>query len=97
MNRKEFEERYAKRSGITVEQLHKLGRYGYPCLCGDISCEGWQMVNENDFLFYSPRLNNDWEEFIKEIMDAFSPLLLKITNGIIWIMEKWNDYFNSRR
>lgn len=38
-----FEERYAQRSGMTVEQLHSWGRYGEPCDCGHPTCEGFQM------------------------------------------------------
>jgi hypothetical protein len=47
VTRDEFEAAYAERSGITVEKLHDLGRWGEPCDCGEEGCEGWQMVSEN--------------------------------------------------
>jgi hypothetical protein len=39
----EFEEMYAANSGLTVDELHALGRWGEPCDCGDDICEGWAM------------------------------------------------------
>lgn len=42
---KEFEEEYARRSGVSVEWLHKHGRRVEPCDCGDESCNGWQMTH----------------------------------------------------
>lgn len=45
MTKLEFLRGYAKRSGVTVEQLSKWGRYAKPCYCGDESCQGWQMVH----------------------------------------------------
>jgi hypothetical protein len=41
----EFEAAYAANSGITVEQLHRLGRHAAPCDCGDDMCVGWQMIS----------------------------------------------------
>ena len=43
-----FEQAYAERSGITVEQLRSTGRIVVPCKCGEESCEGWQSVNKED-------------------------------------------------
>ena len=48
MNKEEFESQYAQRSGVTVEWLHKYGRYGIPCTCGEDYCEGWQMTYLED-------------------------------------------------
>jgi hypothetical protein len=41
----EFEEGYAKRSGVTVEWLHSRGQFGAPCDCGEDGCSGWQMTS----------------------------------------------------
>lgn len=41
----EFEQQYAERSGVTVEQLHSWGRFGEPCVCGEDGCKGFQMTN----------------------------------------------------
>jgi hypothetical protein len=46
MEQAEFERRYAERSRITVEDLHRWGRYAEPCECGDPMCEGWQMGHQ---------------------------------------------------
>ena len=42
MTAEEFERQYAERSGITVEQLRKMGRIVAPCDCDYELCEGWQ-------------------------------------------------------
>lgn len=39
----EFEQRYAERSGCSVEDLRGMGRTAVPCNCGEAGCEGWQM------------------------------------------------------
>lgn len=43
-----FEQRYAKGSGVTVEWLHKHGRYAAPCRddCDAEDCTGWMMARE---------------------------------------------------
>ena len=43
MTEKEFLERYAKNSGVTVEFLIKSGLIPMPCDCGEGTCQGWQM------------------------------------------------------
>lgn len=48
MNRDEFEQAYAERSGITVEFLHEHGRYAIPCACATLGCDGWQMLHTKD-------------------------------------------------
>jgi hypothetical protein len=48
MTKDEFEQAYAKRSGITLEQLREINREARPCDCGDELCQGWQMVNVKD-------------------------------------------------
>lgn len=45
MTREEFEAAYAARSGVTVAELHSLGRHAVPCDCGSDMCEGWAMTN----------------------------------------------------
>lgn len=44
----EFEEWYAKNSGVTVQWLRENGRFGAPCDCGDEICKGWQMARLGD-------------------------------------------------
>lgn len=45
MTKEEFEQGYAKRSGMTVDQLHGLSFHAEFCECGEEICEGWQMVH----------------------------------------------------
>jgi len=46
MTREEFEEGYAKRSGMTVEMLRGLGQVAIACHCGEDGCMGWAMVRK---------------------------------------------------
>ena len=46
MTCEEFEEGYAKRSGMTVERLHELGQVAIPCACREDGCKGWAMVDK---------------------------------------------------
>lgn len=46
MTEAEFEAGYAARSGVSVEWLHKRGRFAEPCDCGEPYCEGWAMGNQ---------------------------------------------------
>ena len=39
-----FESWYANNSRVPVDWLHKHGRYGAPCNCGEDGCTGWQMT-----------------------------------------------------
>lgn len=48
MTWEEFESSYAARSGITVAELHSLGRRAVPCDCGDDMCEGWAMASADE-------------------------------------------------
>lgn len=41
----EFLERYARRSGVTVEWLKEQGQIVAPCFCGQTGCRGWQVVS----------------------------------------------------
>ena len=43
MSRQEFEEEYARRSGVTIEWLREIGKISLPCDCGEEGCQGWQM------------------------------------------------------
>lgn len=49
MSEEAFEAFYAKNCGMTVEQLRafnaEYGRGIRPCDCGEVGCQGWQMVN----------------------------------------------------
>lgn len=47
MDREEFEQQYAERSGITRDELHNIGRVAIPCDCGEEICEGWQMIQQD--------------------------------------------------
>lgn len=47
MTGEDFEAAYAQRSGVTVAWLHEHGLHGYPCTCGDATCEGWQMLSHD--------------------------------------------------
>jgi hypothetical protein len=48
MTRDEFEVAYAARSGLTVERLHELGQYAYPCRCDFEHCPGWAMLSTEE-------------------------------------------------
>ena len=39
----EYEQQYAERNGVTVEELHARGMRGGVCECGGRSCDGFQM------------------------------------------------------
>lgn len=39
-----FEAEYAKRSGLSIEQLHQLGLRAQECTCGQPDCPGLAMV-----------------------------------------------------
>lgn len=43
MTREQFETDYARRSGLTVEQLHGWGRFPERCDCRAEYCHGWRM------------------------------------------------------
>lgn len=45
-----FEERYAEHSDLTLQELHGLGLFGWPCDCGLDGCEGYQMLSLHDRL-----------------------------------------------
>jgi hypothetical protein len=47
MTRDQFTAAYAANSGITVDQLHALGRHAEPCDCGDDMCVGWMMAHDD--------------------------------------------------
>ena len=47
MTKIEFEERYAKRSNLTIKELRELGVIIEPCDCGNDICLGWQAVTQD--------------------------------------------------
>lgn len=59
-----FELAYAERSALSVEDLHRMGRWGAPCDCGEEGCEGFQMLHEPedeyDFADLARRGLLDW-------------------------------------
>jgi hypothetical protein len=59
MNKAEFEEKYAKKSGMTVKQLHENKLVVIECHCHEPGCHGWQMTHEKEVLdFYNPTLDD---------------------------------------
>lgn len=54
MTADEFEQRYARNSGTTVERLRELGRVVVPCHCGDPVCDGWVSVSRDAAADYEP-------------------------------------------
>ena len=62
MTKEEFEQDYAKRSGVTVEWLHDHNQIGLPCDCGKDGCEEWQMAHLTkralDFAVCSPEFHS---------------------------------------
>lgn len=53
LTKESFEALYAARSGITVEELHGLGRFAIPCDCEEDICEKWQMLTRDEALEYA--------------------------------------------
>ena len=49
MTKEEFEKGYAERSGVTVEWLHSKGQGAVPCNCDYELCDGWQMVDLQNY------------------------------------------------
>ena len=47
MTKIEFEEGYARRSGVTIEWLNIHGQYAVPCDCEEEGCGGWKMETED--------------------------------------------------
>lgn len=45
MTLEEFEQQYAERSGMTVEQLYTHGLLPVPCDCEEPGCNGWRMTH----------------------------------------------------
>lgn len=45
MARAVFEQRYAERSGVALEDLYRVGIRAYPCRCDQEGCLGWQMIS----------------------------------------------------
>lgn len=48
LTKEQFEQGYAKRSGVTVEWLERHGRRAALCFCDWVDCEGWQMVHADE-------------------------------------------------
>lgn len=47
MKKIDFFEEYARRSGMTMQQLRELGGRAEPCECGEECCCGWQIATQN--------------------------------------------------
>jgi len=45
LSKARFEWQYARRSGLTVEELHDLGLQAVPCQCKESFCRGWAMLH----------------------------------------------------
>jgi hypothetical protein len=46
MTADEFEQAYAAKSGLSVEELRASGRVVVRCACGASECEGWASVSK---------------------------------------------------
>lgn len=68
MNAKQFEQEYAKRSKISVRELHRLGLYIFPCHCSEEGCRGFQMTN--------PRNLSSWE--LEEMPKSYQDKAIRI-------------------
>ena len=47
ITKEEFEAGYAKRSEMTVEELHEMGQHAHPCDCGEFGCRGCAMLSDD--------------------------------------------------
>lgn len=45
VTREVFEQRFAKLSHMTREDLRDKGRMAVPCFCGESTCKGWRMIS----------------------------------------------------
>ena len=75
MSRQEFEEAYAKRSGVTVEWLREIGQISLPCNCGEEGCQGWQMrglatINACDLQFIPEPYKSEIEHLLEELCET---------------------------
>ncbi len=52
----EFERRYAEGSGWTVEYQRAKGMWPERCDCGEVRCEGWQLVSERTSVMHHDRI-----------------------------------------
>ncbi len=48
ISKEQFEQEYAVKSGLTVDELREQGLHAEPCECDFILCRGWQMVSEQE-------------------------------------------------
>lgn len=54
----EFEREYAERSGLTVDELHALGRWAEECDCDDGECDGWRMGHQWEDAIFEDRMRS---------------------------------------
>ena len=60
ITKEEFEESYAIKSNMTVQQLYELWLKAYPCDCDYGWCRGWSMdTEENRKFLASLNIKND--------------------------------------
>ena len=50
LSKEQFEEEYAKKSGVTIDWLRDNGLRVVFCNCGEAGCKGWQMRTAGDVL-----------------------------------------------
>lgn len=69
----EFEEQYAEKSGIELEQLHEWGQFVFPCWCNEAGCRGWQMRNPKTFNNYEiDMMPNEYRiKAIKYLLESY--------------------------
>ena len=84
MTKEEFEEDYAKRSGVTVEWLHEHNMAGAPCTCDESGCEGWAMVTSGE------------DTLLRSLADA-EELLGAISEEDGYVIKVAEDAIRSRK
>jgi hypothetical protein len=64
-----FEAEYAERAGVTVEWLHRWGRWAEPCHCAGEYCEGWAMGHQHEDALFE----NEMRERVKARREGDRP------------------------
>ena len=52
VSKDEFESRYLKRSGISVEKYRLMGFMTLPCACDSDLCKGWAAVSPSSLMHH---------------------------------------------
>ena len=84
LTKEQFFRGYAERSGLTVDELKKLGGVAEKCDCGIHGCHGWQMITEHRRIVMTEEkaevaeTEEDGKEEVKE--DAGPPYPLNVAS-----------------